>query len=466
MSPEPASYQLHHDEESIAAISSGSAPSAIAILRLTGSDCHQRILPCLKAKKQGHKAGTNKLKLFALIDPETSKTLDEPMVVFFKGPYSYTGQDSVEIYLHGGPYIIQKALELVYRLGFRAAEPGEFTRRAYLAGKLDLTEAEGIQELISAQSEQQWLAARNLTQGKLKRKIETVRATLLEAMAWLEARIDFPDEKETSEVEWQQVDKKISLVKDSLETLRTSFSSGQVARHGLKVAIFGKPNAGKSTLMNELLDKQRAIVTATAGTTRDYLEESCLINSRLFRFIDTAGIRESSCEIEKLGVQRSFDIAKKADMVLFLLPCDANAQDILDMEEWTQSLKPKNYLKVLTKSDLPEGQTETAAQDWIKISSHTGAGLASLKDQLTKQIDSHIGMVERDVTISSPRHKAAIEEALEGLLRYTTGRQAEAYEEMLAFELLQVAKALSSIIGAVDSDEVLGVIFSSFCVGK
>ncbi|NRA45808.1 MAG: tRNA uridine-5-carboxymethylaminomethyl(34) synthesis GTPase MnmE [Oligoflexales bacterium] len=461
---------LAHDEEPIVALSSGSAPCAIAILRLSGNKCHELILPFLKFAKNGNRPEYGKMALCEFRQAQNGKVLDEPMVVFFKGPRSYTGQDSVELYLHGGTYIIQKAMELLLKNGFRSAEPGEFTRRAYLSGKLDLSQAEGIRELIHANSEHQWLAARQLAGGQLRNKIESLRSKLMESMAWLEARIDFPDEKETSAVEMQEVDSRVNEVAKAIESLRNSYDNGRVAASGLKVALFGKPNAGKSTLMNHLLGTSRALVTPIAGTTRDYLEEPCLINGRLIRLIDTAGIRESDCEIERLGIERSFELAESADIVLFMMAANDDGSTLEQFKTWTQKAGIPKTIAVLSKEDLGTPSWWHSFESQKIVTSFTEQdqkGLRDLQDALASQVDSYIKPLEEEQSfISNTRHKEALDRAYASLERYYQGRKAGAYEEMLAFELLDLTKQLGGVIGKVDSDDILGLVFGSFCVGK
>lgn len=447
---------LHHDEEPIVALASGQGASAIAILRVSGKESHSLLIPCLKKKTDTWKI--NYQSLCDLCDPENGIILDEVMVTLFKAPHSYTGQDAAEIFAHGSPYIIQSVLKLLCSRGFRHAEPGEFTRRAYLSGKIDLSEAEGIHGLISASSHQQWLAARQLYTGTLKNLVERLSRELIEASAWLEASIDFPEEDDTSQIQRDQIVSRVQIVERTLKELLDSYSNGKVGTEGLRVAFFGEPNVGKSTLMNTFLDSERAIVTDIPGTTRDYLEESCLINGRLIRLIDTAGVRKEAGLIEKMGIERTFELARNADLVLFL---SENAEDA-KVEKWLKEIEPKNYLKVQTKSDL----SNASQSDWIAISCHKGDGMKALKDKIQQIADHYIEPLKDKPFISSARHKDAVEGALKTLGNFFSAFQDGAYDEILAFELHQTMKQLRSIIGEVSSDDILDLVFSSFCVGK
>lgn len=461
------------DDEPIAALSSARGASGVAIIRVSGALSHSLLLPLIKFKSERpyEKIDFAKLYLCDLVDnisdPKNSEIIDEPMVVFFKGPRSYTGEDSAELHLHGGPYIVERTLKLLYRAGFRAAEAGEYTRRAFLNGKMDLTTAEGIRELANAGSHQQWLAARSLATGKLAGKIEDLRDTLMGAMAWLEARIDFPDEGETSEIELKEVEKRVGDVKKALLTLEETFDSGRVATSGLKVALFGEPNAGKSTLMNKLLGENRAIVTEIAGTTRDYLEEPCLIKGRLIRLIDTAGVRSGDevGKVEKIGIERSFEIAKDSDIVLYLCPSDSEKPETVS--EWIKEVSNEDFFKLATKSDLlKENSPSWIDSSFMKISCDSDEGLDELKDIICQKVDDLVGKLKDEVFITSARHKEALKNAHAFIDKFYEVKSEGGYEEMLAFELQEAARCLQSVIGEVASDDILGVIFSSFCVGK
>jgi tRNA modification GTPase len=448
----------------IAALSSGSGPGGIAVIRISGDHCHQIIQSVFrfKTKVANFTPSASRLYLGELFDPSSGETIDEPLAVFFSNPHSFTGEDSAELHIHGGPWLISKALGILYQNGCRPALPGEFTQRAFENGKIDLTKAEGIKALIEASSEQEWLAARQLATGRLFSLIEDLRTKILNAMAWLEATIDFPDEEETANITDNELNEKIQLVDIAIDHLLATAKSGSIARSGLQVAIFGPPNVGKSTLMNTLLQENRAIVTNIPGTTRDYLEEKCLIEGRLIRLIDTAGIRDSNDEVEMIGIERSLEKAKSADLVLFLTSREDSLnghQRTLDLKN---SLNPTDYLLVETKADL----AGVSNPDFISISSATGQGLDKLKSEIIRRIDSSVGSIRDKTFVTEPRHIHALITAKNALTAFKKVQLEGLGSEIQAFELLEASRALSSIIGLVDSDEVLGVIFSSFCIGK
>ncbi|MCX6108718.1 MAG: tRNA uridine-5-carboxymethylaminomethyl(34) synthesis GTPase MnmE [Proteobacteria bacterium] len=457
--PAPESYSAP-----IAALASGQGAGAIALIRLSGSGVHELLRRCLPTEALWP---DRMLRKCPLTDPATGSVVDDAMVVFFTGPRSYTGEDSAEIHCHGGAYIIQSVLALLYRLGCRPAEPGEFTRRAFLHGKLDLTAAEGIRELIDAQSHQQWVAARHLASGQLKLAIDSLRQTLVGALAFLEAQIDFPDEGDTAHLHLGMVRQRALAVQTEIERLAASYKSGRVASQGLMVALFGAPNAGKSTLMNSLLGRQRAIVTEHAGTTRDYLEERCLVHGRLLRLVDMAGIRAPGTSIdpvEALGIEAARRLAGEADLVLFLAPADSDVDPSPQIAAWRAELQPRAYLQIATKADLHQ---PSWSGPWLSLSCRSGEGLDALRQALADQVDTYVGGLNQEQAfVTSARHQAALQDALAALTRFFAADAAGAYEELLAFELQEAAKALVAIVGQVGNEDVLDRIFSEFCVGK
>jgi tRNA modification GTPase len=451
------------DEEPIAALASGTGAAAVALLRLSGRGCHEFVAPLLEPLGSASWAAQT-LRLCRLRDGETGEILDEPLAAQFFAPRSFTGEDSVEIYCHGGPFIVQRALASLYRAGFRPAEPGEFTRRAFLNGKLDLTAAEGIKELVEAQSHQQWQAARQLASGKLKETIDALRKELIQSMAYLEAQIDFPDEGDTAHLHRGHVRTRVEAVRARVKRLLSTYDSGRVASRGLMVALVGAPNAGKSTLMNELLGRERAIVTPIAGTTRDYLEESCLVNGRLIRLVDMAGLRESRDAVEAIGIETARRLARAADLVVFLAASDAAAA-ATEVDAWERELTPQKALHLATKSDLAQPAWAKGPR-WLAVSCATGAGVDALRARLAEAVDRHVGGLGEESFVTSARHVAALEATQVALDAFAAADARGEYDELLAFELQQAARALQAIVGAVDNEDVLDAVFSTFCVGK
>ncbi len=451
------------DQEPIAALASGSGASAIALLRMSGDGCHELAMQVLP---RAANAAMRRAIYTTLIDPDSRVVLDDVVATFYAGPHSFTGQDSVEIACHGGPYVVRRALQALYAAGARPAEPGEFTRRAFLNGKLDLTAAEGIRALVGATSEQEWVAARHLATGKLKDSIDSLRRELVESMAYLEAQIDFPDEGDTARLHLELVRTRVDKVRSRIGRLRASYDDGRVASRGLAVALFGAPNAGKSTLMNDLLGRDRAIVSAIAGTTRDYLEEPCLIEGRLLRLIDLAGARDSQDPIERLGVESAFRLAREADLVLFLVGADHPRDPAVELLNWETKLTPRAALKVLTKADLGI-PVWAEGDDWIKISCRANVGSRLLKQRLAAAVDAHVSaLTSEESFVTAARHAHALDDALRSIDQFFNAVARGAYEEMLAFELQQAARSLEQLVGKVDHEDVLDKIFSEFCIGK
>lgn len=449
--------------KTIVALASAQGAAAISLLRLSGPSSFSHTSACIKEKTFRLEA----LKLrhayyVRLYDPLSGDLLDDVVCTFYKGPESYTGEDLVEISCHGSPYIVQRLLKVFYDLGCAPAQPGEYTRRAYLNGRMDLTRAEGIRELVEAQSSGQWFAARQLAEGRLAGEIDALRAKLVEASAYLEAQIDFPDEGDTAHLHLQHVLERARLVKERCIKLLGSYQSGHMTAFGPKVVICGIPNAGKSTLLNALLGKERAIVTAIAGTTRDYIEEGCLVSGRYIRLIDTAGIRDSAETVEQIGIHQARRLASEADLVLFLAASDQDPKD------WQKLLddvsKPgKKIITILTKADLAK---PAWANDFLQVSAICTEGVEALKKAITGFVDQHADQIKDIPFITSARHASALEAALTALTRFFEEAERASHVECLAFELQEVSRALQSIVGDVHHEDILDKVFSEFCVGK
>lgn len=461
-SESPASVGLSPMGDIIAALATAPGAAALAVIRLSGRGCIELLESLLKRTKQ-RSLQPRQMHLAQFVDPETGEVIDELLVTTFKAPSSFTGEDSAELSCHGGPYIVQRILRVLWQSSCRPAEPGEFTKRAFLNGKMDLSAAEGIKQLVEASTHQQWLAARQLSTGRFAREIEELRQGLIEAMAYLAARIDFPDEGDTQGVDLSMVSIRAREVERRIRRLEGSYSSGRVAAQGLLVTILGPPNMGKSTLLNSLLGHERAIVTAEAGTTRDYLEEPCRIRGRLIRLVDTAGIRDSSDAIEQRGVQHAHRLAEEADLVLLLVSSNAEDEERRLQDELASRLGEEKCLRILTKADLG---IPTWASGMLPLSCHKDGGLDLLEGELVRRVDGFVGQLQDEPFVSSTRHLAALERARRDLEAFFAAVDEGQYDEVLAFELQHAARALSGILGAVDTEDILDKIFRDFCVGK
>lgn len=458
----PTSVGLSPMGELIAALATAPGAAALAVIRLSGPACLTVLEPLLR-RRSAKAVRPREMQLAQFIDPETGELIDELLVSCFWAPHSFTGEDAAELSCHGGPYIVQRILRVLWQNGFRPAEPGEFTRRAFLNGKMDLSAAEGIKQLVEASTHQQWLAARQLASGRFADEIEQLRQGLVEAMAYLAARIDFPDEGDTQGVDLTMVLTRAREVERRILRLERSYSSGRIAAQGLMVTILGPPNMGKSTLLNTLLGHERAIVTPEAGTTRDYLEEHCRIRGRLIRLVDTAGIRETSDLIEQQGVKQAQRLGREADLVLLLVAADAQPSERDSIEALAREVGEEKCLRILTKADLG---SPPWAQSLLAISCHAAGGLMSLEDEIVKRVDGYVGQLSEEPFVSSTRHLAALQIARHDLEAFFAAVDEGQYDEVLAFELQHAARALSGILGAVDTEDILDKIFRDFCVGK
>ncbi len=436
----------------------------IAIFRASGKNILENALKFIQIKFN------QKIKtkyFYRCLVHENGKKIDDGLMVYFQSPHSYTGEDIIEIHSHGSPFVTQKILQLFLSHGFRVARPGEYTERAFINGKMDLTEAEGISDLIFSQTHSQWQAARQLADGRLSKEIESLREILIEAMAHLEALIDFPEEKDIERTELEKVYEKVSLIKNQILKLAQSYNRGKIAKSGFAVGFWGKPNSGKSTLFNQLLKKERSIVSQIPGTTRDYIEEQTIIQGTLFRFYDLAGIRDTHEPIEKMGIELAKKIVtSEIDLLLILCPANSDKDEFHELKKNIPPNVKANVLEVITKSDLIK-EKKTWYQNMIQVSCFRESEIHHLEKILCEQVDHKIkNFSEEETMISSLRHLNCLNKALASIDRFMEAFQEKNYEECLAFELQDAIKNLSEIIGQVDHENILDKIFSTFCVGK
>lgn len=465
LSSEHTSVTPRTFEHPIVALASAPGAGAIAVVRMSGTGCHDILGRCFRPGSGGDTPPERVMTWGRMVDPDDGSVVDEVMAAVFRGPRSYTGEDSVEIFCHGGPFVVRRVIDTLLRLGCHAADPGEFSRRAFMNGKMDLTAIEGVNDLIRASSEQQYRAARHLVTGGLSRAVSRLRDELVAAMVFLEAQIDFPDEGDTASLDVSRARERVDAVAASVRRLERSYSSGRVASQGLSVAFYGAPNVGKSTLLNTLLGHARAIVTDIAGTTRDYIEEPCLMRGRLTRLIDMAGIRENPERVEHIGVAHAEDWARDADVTLLMADPEASRMDLDRLEAKARERGDRPVVRVLTKSDA--GDPEWADASWIKISCLEEAGLDSLRDRLASLVDSFVGgLNDGDSFITTTRQLHAVRRAEESLERFYAASDEGQREECLAFELQEAARALAAIVGEISNDDVLDALFGTFCIGK
>lgn len=442
--------------DTIAAISTAFGEGAIAVLRLSGP-CAIEIADTVFRGKTALKDSPARVAQFGSLRDGEHK-LDEVLATVFRAPASYTGEDLVEIGCHGGVLVTRRILESLLRHGARAAEPGEFTQRAFINGKMDLTQAEAVMDLISAQTDLALRAANEQLEGRLGDRIRRLREALLEMLAHVEAYIDFPDEDidpETGDALRGRIDEARRDVQKLLDTA----AQGRVLREGVRTVIYGAPNVGKSSLLNRLLGYERAIVSARPGTTRDVIEEVINLRGIPLRLMDTAGVRESSDEIEREGIERTRRALERADLVLH----------VADAHEPNGSLEsiansPRS-VAVLNKIDLGENEAWRGVEA-VRVSCETGTGFDALADAIEARILGG-GAAHRDWTVAiNARHQACLERASGFLQASRDAFDQNLSPEFIAEELRAALDAVGEVAGKADTEELLGVIFGRFCIGK
>lgn len=437
----------------IAAISTPTGIGGIAVIRLSGDEA-KSIAERFVKPLTDHRVVYSPF----VVDGET---LDEVMATYLQAPHSYTGDDTVEIACHGSLYIQQAILQQLLQAGARMAEPGEFTRRAFINGRLNLSQAEAVADLINSTSEASNKLAISQLRGGYQQKLKTMRQELLDLTALLELELDFSQE----DVEFADRSRLLTLtetIESEASRLVESFRTGNAVKNGIRVAIVGNPNVGKSSLLNALLDDDRAIVSNIPGTTRDTIEDTLTIDGHLIRFIDTAGIRQSDNPIEQAGIDRSLKAAKEADVVIYV-------QDATDCQS-TPNIPDTQatVIAALNKCDLIEagsGQQAAGSHSSIQafnISAKTGMGLEELKQAIVAPFKE----VGDSAMLTNLRHYEAMKRLLDAIRLVKQGLQSETPSDLVAIDLRDAIHQIGTITGEVTTDEILGTIFSRFCVGK
>lgn len=451
-------------DDTIAAVATPAGQGAIALIRLSGSDA----LAILKrvffpaGNRAVHELADRRAMLGKLRDGN-GEGIDEVLATVFRGPRSYTGEDVVEISCHGGILVTQRVLEALLAAGARPANPGEFSQRAFLNGKMDLTQAEAVMDLISAQTELGLRAAREQLAGRLGEKMMDLRAGLLSLVANIEAYIDFPDE-DIDPASGLALAERARAARDTVKALLATADRGRILREGARVVIYGEPNVGKSSLLNLLLGFDRAIVSDVAGTTRDTLEEVINLRGIPLRLVDTAGVRASDDEIEIEGMQRTRQQVENADLVLWIV----DGSQPRPQQKSSKGLEGGRELLILNKSDLglhPDWQ----AGEGVGISCTEGQGIDDLEDAVVNVLSADGEVWGDNLVAINSRHQDCLNRALQDLeaAEKGLGQGGDAQSpEIVAIELRSALDHVGEIVGRVDSEEILGEIFSSFCIGK
>lgn len=430
---------------------------AIAIVRISGSEAIAVAERLFRGRSPLSEAAGRTVHYGSIHDGE--RLVDEVLVTLFRAPHSYTGEDSVEISCHGSAYIVSEILRLALGAGARMASPGEFTLRAFLAGKLDLVQAEAVADLIASSSRAAHAMATNQMRGGYSEELEGLRDKLVHLTSLLELELDFSEE-DVEFADRQALRRTMEQIGREIDRLRSSFSLGNAIKEGVAVAIVGAPNVGKSTLLNRLLNEERAMVSEIAGTTRDVIEERANIGGVLFRFLDTAGIRTTGDRLERMGIERTMESIRRAQVIIRLV--DARHMDEA-MPEF--EVRPEQrVLTVVNKMDAaPEGFRVPAGA--LGISARQGDGIEALCEALRSTVDTE-GLYHGDAVVSNSRHYEALTAARESLGRALAGMDEGLPADLLSEEIRPVIRHLGEITGQITTDEILGNIFSKFCIGK
>lgn len=446
------------NEECICALATP-AGGAIGIIRLSGNQAISITDQIFKAAhgKPLAEASPNTLHYGEIIDKE-GHTIDDVLVSVFKAPHSYTGEDSTEISCHGSRYILQQVLQRLTEVGCRQAEPGEYTRRAYMNGKMDLSQAEAVADLIASTNKATHQMALSQLKGHFSNELDALRAKLLKMNSLLELELDFSDHEELEFADRSQLRALAEEIAQRIHTLAHSFATGNALKQGVPVAIIGKTNVGKSTLLNRLLHEEKAIVSNIHGTTRDVIEDTTLIDGITFRFIDTAGIRATNDEVERIGIERTFQKMNEARIVIWLLDAMPSAQEIEEMEAKNQGKKLLMVYNKMDTLDLPI--------DKLHISARTGENIDQLEKALVDAADIP-EITENDVIITNARHYEALLRADDSLQRVFESMDMDMSGDIIAEDLRMVLEELGEITGGqISSQETLNNIFKHFCIGK
>ena len=455
--------------ETIAAIATALTDSGIGIVRISGDDAIEIGSRVYRSKNGCHSLkdyGSHTIHYGFIMDGD--EILDEVMVAVMKAPNSYTKEDTVEINCHGGVLIVQKVLETVLRNGARLAEPGEFTKRAFLNGRIDLSQAEAVIDVINAQNDYAVKSSVSQLKGSVSKKVKDLREQILYQIAFIESALDDPEHISLDGYP-ERLRETLQPIEMELEASIGTFDNGRIMTEGIKTVILGKPNAGKSSLMNVLLGEERAIVTEIAGTTRDTLEENIRLRGLSLNLIDTAGIRETEDIVEKIGVERARKIADEADLILYVVDgsreLDENDRQILDL------IRGRKVIVLLNKTDLEPVLTEEAlreacGQEVIPVSAKEQQGIDRLEEKIqTMFLQGNLNFNDQ-VMLTNVRHKTAMEQALKSLRLVETSIDNAMPEDFFSIDLMDAYEHLGTILGESLEEDLVNEIFSHFCMGK
>lgn len=460
-------------EDTICALSTPQGMGGIAVIRISGTDTFPILKSVFKPRSTRHQlenAQPYSLLFGEILDKDI--VVDEVMVGIFKNPNSYTGEDVAEISCHGSVYIQEQILKVLLNNGCRLADPGEYTMRAYIAGKMDLSQAEAVADLIESESKAAHQVAIQQMRGGFSEEIKQLREELIQFASLIELELDFGEE-DVEFADRTELLKLLSKIKTIVTRLLDSFETGRVIKNGVPVAIVGAPNAGKSTLLNALLNEEKALVTDIPGTTRDAIEDEINIEGIKYRFIDTAGIRETKDLVESLGIKKTFEKIDQSGIVLYLFNAEhlVSNPDLIknEIQILRNQIGQKKLVLVANKIDLiskDQADRITIDEALIKISALTKTGVDELISQLTSYVNLN-ALHSNQTIVTNARHAAELNLSLQDLIKVEEGMAAGISSDFIAMDIRQVLKHLGNIIGVVDVDQdILGTIFGKFCIGK
>jgi tRNA modification GTPase len=443
-------------DDTIVAIATPPGRGGIGVVRLAGPDARTISAAMLRLKNE---LTAGRAIVGELVESDSSR-IDEVVVTYFAKPHSYTTDDIVEISAHGSPVVLHHVIELSLSRGARLAEPGEFSMRAFLNGRIDLTQAEAVRDLIESQTMYQAKVAAQQLEGALSRRLQPIKQNLIDLIALLEAGIDFAED-DVAVLPSETITRHIAEVSAPLESLAASFAYGKMVHQGLTLAIVGRPNVGKSSLFNRLVEHERAIVTATPGTTRDLVTETVAIGGIPVKLVDTAGIRQALDEAESIGIRKSMEALADADLVLIVL--DASQPQPAEDQELLAQAESRPSIIVENKVDLA---VEPAHASRVQTSAATGVGIETLRQEILRHIGGSAGRQSESGFLTNLRHQSLVRDSITALSDAQSAVETKVPHEMLLMDLYNALRPLDEITGATTTDDILNLIFSRFCIGK
>ena len=447
--------------DTIAAISTTSGAGAISIIRVSGNEAINIVNKIFK-EKDLTKVPSHTIH-YGHIEYK-GKIEDEVLVSIMKAPKTFTTEDVVEINCHGSIVVTKRVLEILLTIGCRMAEPGEFTKRAFLNGRIDLIEAEGVMDLINSKSESEKKLALNQIEGKVSNLIKDLRQKILEVLAQIEVKIDYPEYEDIEEVTYNDLKQNINIVEEEIKRIIKESENGKIIKEGIKTAIVGRPNVGKSSLLNNLLQEEKAIVTDIAGTTRDIVEGTIIINGVKLELIDTAGIRKTNDIVESIGVNKSLETIEKADLVLLVL--NNNEELTLYDKELLENIKKKKHIIIINKIDLETKLEEINDKNIIKISALNNKGIEELKNKIIELYNLE-EIESKDATyLTNARGLSLLKQAQEVIKEVNKGIENKEPIDMIEIDLKRIWELLGEITGETYQEELINQLFSQFCLGK